>query len=134
MPQKLLDSSQVNPSHHKTAGESVPEAMPGESPNLGTAECWLKPVSRANQAFAPWITNDRPGSVAALPKFAKACERSTIQWHIASADVVVMTHRGTIKGTENGKEVTESHRSLHVFQKLNGQWRVVANAQLPIAK
>jgi hypothetical protein len=45
-----------------------------------------------------------------------------------------MTHRGTIKGMENGKEATESHRSLHVFQKVNGQWQVVANAQLPIAK
>ncbi len=47
-------------------------------------------------------------------------------------DVVVMTHRATIKGTQDGKDVTESHRSLHVFQKQGGQWRVVANAQLPI--
>ena len=56
------------------------------------------------------------------------------KFEMLTPDVVVMTHRGTIKGTENGKEVTESHRSLHVFQKVNGQWRVVANAQLPIAK
>jgi hypothetical protein len=56
------------------------------------------------------------------------------KFEMLSPDVVVMTHRGTIKGTENGKEVTESHRSLHVFQKVDGQWRVVANAQLPIAK
>lgn len=55
------------------------------------------------------------------------------KFEMLSPDVVVMTHRGTIKGMENGKEVTESHRSLHVFQKQNGQWRVVANAQLPIA-
>ena len=51
-----------------------------------------------------------------------------------SPDVVVMTHRGTTKGMQNGKEVTESHRSLHVFQKLDGRWQVVANAQLPIAQ
>jgi hypothetical protein len=56
------------------------------------------------------------------------------KFEMLSTDVVVMTHRGTIKGTEKGKEVTESHRSLHVFQKVNGTWRVVANAQLPIAK
>ncbi len=48
-------------------------------------------------------------------------------------DVVVMTHRETTKGMQNGKEVTESHRSLHVFQKRDGGWQVVANAQLPIA-
>lgn len=47
-------------------------------------------------------------------------------------DVIVMTHRATTKGTQDGKEVTEAHRSLHVFQKQGGQWRVVANAQLPI--
>lgn len=47
-------------------------------------------------------------------------------------DVIVMTHRATTKGTQEGKEVTESHRSLHVFQKRGGQWQVVANAQLPI--
>jgi len=56
------------------------------------------------------------------------------KFEMLTPDVVVMTHRGTIKGTENGKEVTESHRSLHVFQKVNGQWRVVANPPLPIAK
>ena len=39
-----------------------------------------------------------------------------------SSDVVVMTHRGTTKGMQNGKEVTESHRSLHVFQEQNGRW------------
>ena len=49
-----------------------------------------------------------------------------------SPDVVVMTHRGTTKSMQNGKEVTESHRSLHVFQKQNGAWRVVASAQLSI--
>ena len=42
--------------------------------------------------------------------------------------------RGTTKGMENDKEVTESHRSLHVFQKLDGRWQVVAIAQLPVAK
>lgn len=47
-------------------------------------------------------------------------------------NVILMTHRATTKGTQDGKEVTESHRSLHVLQKNGGQWQVVANAQLPI--
>jgi Domain of unknown function (DUF4440) len=55
------------------------------------------------------------------------------KFEMLGPDVVVMTHRGTTKGMENGKEVTESHRSLHVFQKRAGHWQVVANAQLPIA-
>jgi len=56
------------------------------------------------------------------------------KFDMPSSDVVIMTHRGTTKGMQNGKEATESHRSLHVFQKQNGQWRVVANAQLPVAE
>ena len=56
------------------------------------------------------------------------------KFEMLSPDVVVMTHRGTTKGIQNGKEITESHRSLHVFQKLDGRWQVVANAQLPIAQ
>jgi hypothetical protein len=56
------------------------------------------------------------------------------KFEMLGPDVVVMTHRGTTKGMANGKEVTESHRSLHVFEKLDGRWQVVANAQLPIAK
>jgi hypothetical protein len=56
------------------------------------------------------------------------------KFDMPSSNVVVMTHRGTIKGMQNGKEVTESHRSLHVFQRQNGRWQVVANAQLPIAQ
>jgi hypothetical protein len=55
------------------------------------------------------------------------------KFEMLSPDVVVMTHRATTKGTRGGKEVTESHRSLHVFQRRSGQWQVVANAQLPIA-
>jgi hypothetical protein len=50
-----------------------------------------------------------------------------------SPDVIVMTHRATVKGMQGGKEVTESHRSLHVFQKRSGQWQVVASTQLPIS-
>jgi hypothetical protein len=49
-----------------------------------------------------------------------------------SPDVIVMTHRATIKGMQGGKELTESHRSLHVFQKRGGQWQVVASTQVPI--
>lgn len=56
------------------------------------------------------------------------------KFEMLSPDVVVMTHRGTTKGMQNGKEVTESHRSLHVFQKRDGRWQVVANAQLPISE
>lgn len=56
------------------------------------------------------------------------------KFEMLSPDVVVMTHRGTTKGTQDGKEVTESHRSLHVFQKINGQWQVVGNAQVPISQ
>jgi ketosteroid isomerase-like protein len=55
------------------------------------------------------------------------------KFEMLSPDVVVMTHRGTTKGMQDGKEVAESHRSLHVFQKQGGKWQVVANAQLPIA-
>jgi ketosteroid isomerase-like protein len=54
------------------------------------------------------------------------------KFEMLSSDVVVMTHRGTTKGMKDGKEVMESHRSLHVFQKQGGKWQVVANAQLPI--
>ena len=57
------------------------------------------------------------------------------KFDMPSSDVVVMTHRGTTKGVQNGKEVTRAqHRSLHVFQKQNGRWQVVANAQLPVAQ
>ena len=49
-------------------------------------------------------------------------------------DVVVMTHRGTSTTTEGGKPVKESHRSLHVFQRNNGTWQVVASAQVPISQ
>ena len=56
------------------------------------------------------------------------------KFEMLSPDVVVMSHRGTTKGMQNGKEVTESHRSLHVFQKRDGRWRVVANAQISIGQ
>jgi ketosteroid isomerase-like protein len=56
------------------------------------------------------------------------------KFEMLSPDVVVMTHRGTTKGMQDGKEGPESHRSLRVFQKQNGKWQVVANAQLPIAR
>jgi ketosteroid isomerase-like protein len=59
-------------------------------------------------------------------------EADEYKFEMLSPDVVVMTHRGTTKGTQDGKDVTESHRSLHVFQKQAGGWRVVGNAQLPI--
>jgi len=56
------------------------------------------------------------------------------QFEMLSPDVVVMTHRGTSTVTEGGKPVKESHRSLHVFQRMNGNWQVVASAQVPIPR
>lgn len=56
------------------------------------------------------------------------------KFEMLSPDVVVMSHRATSKGMKDGKEVTETHRSLHVFQKQNGQWQVAANAQLPVSE
>ena len=56
------------------------------------------------------------------------------KFEMLSPDVVVMTHRAVTKGMKDGKEVTESHRSLHVFQKRDGHWQVVANAQVAIGK
>ncbi len=54
------------------------------------------------------------------------------KFEMLTPDIVVMTHRGTSTTTEGGKPVKESHRSLHVFQRNNGNWQVVANAQVPI--
>jgi hypothetical protein len=54
------------------------------------------------------------------------------KFEMLTPDVVVMTHRGTSTTTEGGKQVKESHRSLHVFQRNNGNWQVVASAQAPI--
>ena len=56
------------------------------------------------------------------------------RFEMLSPDVVIMSHRATSKGTKNGKEVTEMHRSLHVFHKQNGRWEVAANAQLPVTE
>lgn len=74
-------------------------------------------------------------NLAASPQGSNATySADEYKFNMLSPDVVVMTHRGTVKSTENGKEETESHRSLHVFQKQKGEWRVVANAQIPITK
>ena len=54
------------------------------------------------------------------------------KFEMLSPDIVVMTHRGTAMTTEGGKQVKDSHRSLHVFQRINGTWQVVANAAVPI--
>jgi len=80
---------------------------------------------------------DKKELVAANSTAAAGVTNSTYtpdeyKFEMVSSDVVVMTHRGTTKGMKDGKEVTESHRSLHVFQKNGGKWQVVANAQLPI--
>lgn len=54
------------------------------------------------------------------------------KFEMLTPDVVVMTHRGTSTTTEGGKQVKEQHRSLHVFQRIDGNWQVVASAQVPI--
>jgi hypothetical protein len=54
------------------------------------------------------------------------------KFEMLTPDVVVMTHRGTAMVTEGGKQVKDVHRSLHVFQRINGSWQVVASAQVPI--
>lgn len=54
------------------------------------------------------------------------------KFDMLSPDIVVMTHRGTTTTTASGKPVNESHRSLHVFQRKNGNWQIVASAQVPI--
>jgi len=54
------------------------------------------------------------------------------KFEMLTPDVVVMSHRGTATTMEDGKSVQESHRSLHVFQRINGKWQVVASAQVPI--
>jgi ketosteroid isomerase-like protein len=54
------------------------------------------------------------------------------KFDMLSPDIVVMTHRGTTTTTADGKPVNESHRSLHVFQRKNGNWQIVASAQVPI--
>ena len=56
------------------------------------------------------------------------------KFEMLTSDVVVMTHRGTATTTEGGQQVKESHRSLHVFQRIDGAWQVVASAQVPIPR
>ena len=70
-----------------------------------------------------------PGNAAAQGGTYSADE---YQFVMVAPEVVVMTHRG--RTMQDGK-ATESHRSLHVFQRqggAQGAWRVVANAQVPI--
>jgi len=56
------------------------------------------------------------------------------KFEMLSPDIVVMTHRGTSTSMEGGKPVKESHRSLHVFQRVKDNWQVVASGSTPIAK
>ena len=80
---------------------------------------------------------DKQGQVAATTATRANVQNSSYtadeyKFETLTPDVIVMTHRATIRGMQGDKEVTESHRSLHVFQKRGGQWQVVANAQLPV--
>jgi hypothetical protein len=56
------------------------------------------------------------------------------KFEMLSPDIVVMTHRGTSTSTEGGKPVKESHRSLHVFQRIKDNWQVAASGATPIVK
>jgi ketosteroid isomerase-like protein len=56
------------------------------------------------------------------------------KFEMLTPDIVLMTHRGSSTSKEKGKDVKESHRSLHVFQKVGGSWQVVGSAQTPISK
>lgn len=72
------------------------------------------------------------GTITATPSSGYVADEH--KFEMLTPDVVVMTHRGTATTTEGGKSVKESHRSLHVFQRINGSWQVVASAQVPIAE
>ena len=82
---------------------------------------------------------DKEAQVAATTAPTASLQNATYnadeyKFEALTPDVIVMTHRATTKGTQDGKDVNESHRSLHVFQKQKGQWQVVANAQLPVTE
>jgi hypothetical protein len=49
VPHELLNSPEVNPRHHQTAGESVPEAVPGEVREDRSPYGWIKPATRAHR-------------------------------------------------------------------------------------
>ena len=56
------------------------------------------------------------------------------KFDMLSPDIDVMTHRGTSTSMEGGKPVKESHRSLHVFQRIKDNWQVAASGVTPIVK
>jgi hypothetical protein len=53
---------------------------------------------------------------------------------ILSSSKIPATGERKAKKGEIGLHSGTTHRSLHVFQKLDGRWQAVANAQLPIAQ
>jgi len=54
-------------------------------------------------------------------------DADSYQVRIIDSKMAIMVHRGTYKSTENGKEVSETHRSLHTFTKRGNHWQVVAS-------
>src|ERR1700680_2878815 len=44
----------------------------------------------------------------------------------------VMIHRATFTGEKDGKELVETHRSLHVFVKRGDHWQVLATQETSI--
>ena len=96
VPQKLLNSAQVYPGHYETAGEGVPEAMPGESPNLGSAHCWLKPVAWASQRFALQISDHWAGPVASLCRSLNAAVAVAFRGTCRTANGAFLSSRARI--------------------------------------
>lgn len=47
-------------------------------------------------------------------------------------DTAVMTHRTTITGKRDGKDVHEMRRSMHVWVKRDGRWQAAATQATPI--
>jgi hypothetical protein len=52
---ELLSRSQVNASHYKPTGESVPQTVPCEAFDSSFLDCWLEPVSALQQTVAVTI-------------------------------------------------------------------------------
>ncbi len=48
------------------------------------------------------------------------------------ANTAVMTHSALEKGLDKGKEYSNQHRSMHVWVKRDGRWRVVASQATPV--
>lgn len=48
-------------------------------------------------------------------------------------DTAVMTHRGMVRGQDNGQQVNEQYRSTHTWVRRNGRWQLVSHHSSPIS-